>query len=74
MSIYSITVSPNPATARVHVNGPKFQTVVLGHTNGDVLQQVKLDKQGHAELDLSELPGGVYLVRSGRSTRMLVKD
>ncbi len=57
-----ITLSPNPATAQVHVESPiKIEQYKLTNTNGATMQSGVLDAS-HS-IDVSQLPPGLYFLQ-----------
>ncbi len=70
----SISVYPNPSSSKIKVS-------VLGDSNaliqvispmGQLVKSVQLDQIGTAEVDISDLKNGVYLIRTGTFTEKLL--
>jgi hypothetical protein len=69
-----LQVYPNPASAKIHVQGLAGKQAILLSADGRVLYLMQLDGQGRGETDIAHLPRGLYLIRSDRSvTRVVIQ-
>ncbi len=72
-----ILVYPNPAKDKilveyVNISGSQEQTIGLYDMEGHLLKQVKTGKViGVAEMDVSGLPQGTYIIKSGNFTKQI---
>jgi hypothetical protein len=76
----AIVIAPNPATTQTYVHGPWTSgavTITLFDNTGRVVQQHAFTGAGYP-LDLSQLPAGIYVLRSSaeqgeHSARLVVE-
>jgi hypothetical protein len=70
----SITVYPNPATDQlmITVNGETNQTAEMYSSLGQLVKQIKLNSNGIATVDVSNLNRGIYMIKIGRYTSKVV--
>jgi hypothetical protein len=70
----SMTVYPNPATdkIRITVNGDTNLTGGIYSSLGQLVRQIKLDSNGVATIDVSNLVRGIYLVKIGTSSSKIL--
>jgi hypothetical protein len=71
-----VSVFPNPADDHITIRTPGKSTVEILNINGQLLQTIP-DAGTEITLDVSDLPGGVYLIRvsttSGTTVRKLIR-
>lgn len=67
-------IFPNPTTQAVTILGENMQFIEVLNTNGQVLQQQKVAIPNHANIDLGELPKGLYLLRIKTSEGLQVEE
>jgi 3',5'-cyclic AMP phosphodiesterase CpdA len=72
-----LSVYPNPATDKVTIGCPGHAEIEILNIEGQTLKKV-VTRDDDTVMDLSDLPGGIYLVRattqSGVSVKKLVKQ
>ncbi len=64
-------VYPNPTTGMLFLNSPIVERGQLTTLNGKMVLEMNT---GTTEVNLSDLPAGVYILRVGLSRTMVVKD
>ena len=68
-----LTVYPNPASDRFHIEGLEADSEVqIYNALGELVKTVKAEANG--EIDIIELAKGLYLVRCGAATLRFVKE
>lgn len=60
-------VYPNPTTGMVYINGLDGGEVIIFDINGKLIYQNKVE--GEAQVDLSNLPAGVYFVKGKKADK-----
>ena len=66
----SITVYPNPANNRLKISavGDSNSSVDMYSSLGQLVKQIKLDFNGEATIDVSNLNKGIYMIKIGKYT------
>lgn len=70
------TLFPNPANEKINIQGSNLKSVeILNVVGSNVGGQVNILQKSlsHIELNISELPKGMYLIRCNKVTKRLVK-
>ncbi len=75
----SVKINPNPATQSTVVNYASFQNEIkeltLWNTQGQLIRTMATNPSGQTEIQLSEYPAGVYILRVNEfGFRLLVLD
>ena len=75
---YYVKVWPVPANEMLHINYSEFNNgrnlnLQLINVNGVVVQNVEMNSTSHKDLDVSNIPTGVYLLRMIKSEGTLTK-
>ena len=67
-------VYPNPAGNFILIKGIQSGNVIIYDTSGNVIKKVySIKEQDSLKIDITGLPGGVYLVKAGKAVKRFVK-
>ena len=69
----AIAIYPNPAKDNIHINGIEKETEVnIYNVTGALVKKVVVN--GAEEINVSELPAGLYMARFGETTLKFTKE
>lgn len=61
-SVSPLKIYPVPAANRIRVETPDIREVTIMNMNGQIVNTLLSDGSSQVELDVSNLPAGVYLI------------